>query len=137
MIKALYIFFTVVIGVCFIEGMPVLDIFSDGWHTIASGVLKLSAFFAFFLTVFNGLGYIEEGENPDGSFYQFYLRTFVGLRNLAFYPMYLWLGMSAAFIQFNEIGLGLITFILFIAGSSIVLVQNGLYKHYLLQQMKD
>ncbi|EHX8550699.1 hypothetical protein SEPL_487 [Salmonella phage SE_PL] len=136
MIKGLYIFFSVLIGIKVLEGIPFLDVLSGSWHIVSTVALRSFMFLALFLVAFNTAAFMEEKDNHDSSFVQFYLRQFIGLKLLPLWPLYFWFGAAAFQVQVNNVIDAVAIFIITLLATSVVLVQNGLYKRFLMEEVK-
>lgn len=136
MIKYVYLILSAIMAVTIIDGIPVIDIFSESWHFIARWSLVVFAFLGVFGIIIALLGYADEHENPQSDFAQFFLRTTIGLKFLPKWPVVLWIVLAAVLVQFNQVGVATAVAILAAFASSIVYVHNGFYRSFLMQEAK-
>lgn len=136
MIKYVYLILSAIMAVTIIDGMPVVDIFSESWHFIARWSLVVFAFLGIFGIVIVLLAYAEEHEDPQSDFAQFFLRTTIGLKFLPKWPVVLWIVLAAVLVQFNQVGIAAAVGILAAFASSVVYVHNGFYRTFLMNEAK-
>lgn len=134
MIKYLYVFYTVMIGIVVLAGFPTIDFLSQSWKTIAVWILIISACASFFITLFLLVAYAEEYENTESGFAEFFLRTAVGQKFLPKWPVVVWLVACAVFVQLNFIATAGVVFALTVCLGSFVFIHNGYYTRFLREQ---
>lgn len=137
MIKYIYALYCVCITLLVIEGIPIIDVFSNTWHLLARIVVGISTLICFFILIFNTIGYAEEKDEFNSSYSEFYLRTMFGLKFVPKWPVGIWFASVIYFIQINQLSTAFFVFTLSCTALSLILVQNSLYNLYLIKEAKN
>lgn len=136
MIRTLYLVMSAVMAVTVIDGLPIIDIFSQSWHGITRWTLYVGAFFSAFATIIGLLGYIDEKDNLDSDYVKFFLRTAIGLKFLPKWPVVCWLVLACLLIQFNQLPVAIAVLFLTVFAGSVVFIQNSLYTRFITNEAK-